>query len=71
MTTSLIAALIWLVSANVIGMFPSKKKHWPAAYALIAIGVPLLGWVTYQNGPVIGLLALIAGSRMNRANEWS
>ncbi len=66
MTTSLICALLWLVLANVIGMFPSRKKHWPAAYALIAIGIPLLGWVTLENGPFVGLLALIAGSSVLR-----
>jgi len=66
MSWSLIAALIWLVSANVIGMFPSKTKHWPAAYGLITVGIPILGWVTYQSGPVIGLLALIAGSSILR-----
>ncbi|MEE9389007.1 MAG: DUF2484 family protein [Paracoccaceae bacterium] len=66
MSPSLIAALTWLVLANVIGMFPSRKNHWPAAYILIAIGVPLLGWVTLQNGPIIGLIALIAGSSILR-----
>jgi len=66
MTLSLITALLWLVLANVIGMFPSKHNHWPSAYALIALGIPLLGWVTYQNGPVIGLLAMIAGASILR-----
>ncbi len=66
MSLSLIAVLFWLVLANVIAMFPSKKNHWPAAYALIAIGVPLLGWATLENGPVIGLLSLIAGASVLR-----
>ncbi len=66
MSTSLIVALIWLVLANVIGMFPSRKKHWPAAYFLIAIGIPLLGWVTYETGAIVGLIALIAGSSILR-----
>ncbi|MGR3344687.1 MAG: DUF2484 family protein [Paracoccaceae bacterium] len=66
MNTSLILALLWLVLANVVGMFPSKKKHWPAAYALIAVGVPILGYVTYESGPIFGLLALIAGASILR-----
>lgn len=66
MNTSLIIALLWLVLANVIGMFPSKRKHWPAAYFLITIGVPILGYVTYENGPIIGLLTLVAGASILR-----
>lgn len=58
--------LIWLVAANVIGMFPSKDLHWRAAYVLIAIGVPLLGWVTWESGPVVGLLLLAAGASILR-----
>ena len=61
MTPSLIFALVWLIAANVAGMIPSRDQHWSRAYALIAVGVPLLGWVTYENGPLIGLLCLAAG----------
>ena len=59
-------SLAWLVAANVIGMFPSKDLHWRAAYVLIAIGVPLLGWVTWESGPVVGLLLLAAGASILR-----
>ncbi|MCT8161032.1 DUF2484 family protein [Pseudoruegeria sp. SHC-113] len=62
MTPSLILACLWVVIANLIAMFPSKHHHWPAAYGLIAVGVPLLGWVTYQNGPWIGLAVFAAGA---------
>ena len=51
----LVLSLLWLVVANVIAMFPSKDKHWRAAYVLIALGVPLLGWVTWVAGPVVAL----------------
>ncbi len=61
MTASLILAFVWLIAANVAGMLPSRDNHWSRAYALIALGIPLLGWVTYQNGPWIGLLCLAAG----------
>ncbi len=66
MSLSLVLALCWLVAANVIGMFPSKRNHWPAAYALIAIGIPLVGYVTYENGPMVGLIALAAGASILR-----
>lgn len=61
MTPSLIAAALWAVTANLIAMLPSKRGHWPAAWALIAVGIPLVGWVTFQNGPVVGLVVLAAG----------
>jgi Protein of unknown function (DUF2484) len=61
MTPSLIAGLIWLIAANVIAMFPSRDQHWRAAYVLIALGIPLVGWVTYEAGPIWGLIMLAAG----------
>jgi hypothetical protein len=57
---------LWLIAANVIAMFPSRDKHWRAAYVLIALGVPLLGWVTYEAGPIIGLVILAAGASILR-----
>jgi hypothetical protein len=58
--------LVWLVAANVIAMFPSRDKHWRAAYVLIALGVPLLGWVTYEGGPILGMVVLAAGASILR-----
>lgn len=66
MSLSLLGALLWLVVANVIALFPSRDHHWRAAYILIAIGIPLLGWVTWQNGPWVGLIALAAGASILR-----
>jgi len=63
---SLIAALVWLVVANVLAALPSNDNHWRRAYFLIAVGVPLLGWVTYENGMWIGLICLGAGVSMLR-----
>ena len=70
MSTALILALLWLVLANGIAMFPSRDHHWRAAYALIAIGIPILGWVTYVNGPFWGLLILAAGASVLRWPVW-
>lgn len=61
MNLSLILACLWVVLANLLAMLPSRDNHWRRAYMLIAVGVPLLGYVTWQNGPWIGLLALAAG----------
>ena len=36
MSWSIVGACVWLIVDNVIAMFPSKRKHWPAAYVLIA-----------------------------------
>ena len=61
MSLSLILACIWLVTANVLAMVPSRDNHWSRAYVLIAVGIPLLGYVTYENGPFIGLIAMACG----------
>jgi hypothetical protein len=61
MNWPLVLAFLWLLAANVIAMFPSRDNHWRNAYALIAVGVPILGLVTWQDGPVWGML-LLAGA---------
>ena len=66
MSLSVTLACLWVVVACVIAMFPSKRHHWPAAYALIAVGIPILGYVTYENGPWFGLIALFAGASILR-----
>ncbi|MCI2398147.1 DUF2484 family protein [Aliiroseovarius subalbicans] len=66
MTLSLSLACAWAVLANVIAMFPSRRAHWPAAYGLIAVGIPLLGYVTYENGPLVGLIVAGAGMSILR-----
>lgn len=61
MNASLTLAAVWFIIANLIAMVPSKRNHWPQAYILIAVGVPILGYVTFQNGPWVGLLVLAGG----------
>lgn len=61
MSLSTILACFWALAANLIAMLPSRRNHWPAAYGLIALGVPILGLVTYQHGPWLGLLVMAAG----------
>ncbi len=66
MTGSLILAALWALAANVLAMLPSRDNHWRSAYGLIATGIPILGYVTYQNGPWIGLAVLLAGMSVLR-----
>ncbi len=66
MSISLILACIWAITANVLAMTPSKDNHWRRAYVLICLGIPLLGYVTYENGPWIGLVVLLAGMSVLR-----
>ena len=66
MSLSLALACGWLVLANVAALIPSRDNHWARAYGLIALGVPLVGWVTWVNGPIVGLLVLAAGASVLR-----
>lgn len=61
LTLSLFCACLWMVTANVLALLPSRDNHWARAYGLIATGVPLLGWVTLQNGPIVGLVVMACG----------
>ena len=66
MNLSIILACLWALVANVLATLPSRDSHWTRAYALIAIGIPVLGFVTWQNGPWIGFLVLAAGASVLR-----
>lgn len=66
LSVSLVLAAIWVLLASVLAMLPSRDNHWRRAYILIAIGVPVLGFVIYQNGPWWGLAVLLAGMSILR-----
>ncbi|MBR2658072.1 MAG: DUF2484 family protein [Loktanella sp.] len=66
MTAPLVAIALWVVLAFVMAAFPSSDNHWRRAYVLIAIGLPLLVWVTWQAGPWVGALALVVGGSVLR-----
>lgn len=65
-TLALIAALLWLIAANLIGMFPSKDHHWSNAYKLIAVGLPILLWLALSNGLLWAAAFLIAAGSVLR-----
>ena len=66
MILPLALSFLWLTLANVLAMLPSRDHHWRNAYILIAIGIPLLGWVTYEAGPVWGLILLAMAASVLR-----
>jgi len=66
MSISLVLACVWALVANVLAMTPSKDYHWRNAYILIGIGISLLGFVTWQNGPLVGLVVLVAAMSVLR-----
>jgi hypothetical protein len=62
---ALVAACVWVVVAGLISLLP-RRLHPPGAYALAATGIPILGWVTWTNGPFWGLLCLLGGASVLR-----
>lgn len=56
-----IAACIWVVVAWVLSVVLTSKQSWPAAYALIAFGLPILVWLWRDLGPTAAFIALITG----------
>lgn len=66
MTVSLTLAALWALVANLLAILPSRDNHWRRAYALIAIGIPLLGYVVCENGPWWGLGVLCAAMSVLR-----
>lgn len=66
MTLSLTLAAFWAVIANILAMLPSKDHHWRNAYVLIMVGIPIVGFVTWQHGPWIGMIVLAMGMSVLR-----
>ncbi len=66
MNLSITLACLWAITATLAAMLPARDHHWLAAYLLIAAGIPILGWVTFENGPWIGLIVLAAGASILR-----
>ncbi|MBI6629884.1 DUF2484 family protein [Pontibaca salina] len=61
MTLSLFLAALWAVMANILAVLSDREIYWKRAYVLIGLGVPLIGFVTFQNGPWVGMMVLAAG----------
>lgn len=65
MPLPLILFCVWVVLACCAGLAP-QRFHWPAAWVLIATGIPLLGYVTYILGPFWGVVCFAAGASILR-----
>jgi hypothetical protein len=65
MNTAITLAMIWAVVGSACGFLP-RRMHWPAAWVLIATGIPLLGYLSWKAGPLVGLIALLAGASILR-----
>jgi len=64
-TTSLLLACLWVLVATAIALMP-RRYHVPGAVGLAASGIPLLGLVTWENGPLAGVLAMAAAASVLR-----
>lgn len=61
LASSLFLAALWAVGANLLAILPGRSTHWGRALALIATGVPIVGYVTFQHGPWVGMIVLAMG----------
>ncbi|EBA12803.1 DUF2484 family protein [Roseobacter sp. CCS2] len=66
MTNPLILIGLWVVLAFVMAAIPSNDNHWRRAYVLIAVGMPLVIWIFWNDGFLMGALALLAGGSILR-----
>jgi hypothetical protein len=66
MSIPLVLAALWALVANLLAMLPSRDQHWRSAYILIAVGIPIVGWITWAHGPWVGLLVLAGGMSVLR-----
>lgn len=57
--------LVWMLAANLPLLLQGHRRR-AAGYALVPLGVPILGYVTWQAGPVWGLSLLAVGALMLR-----
>ena len=61
MLVCLIFAFLWGLAAGTVPAMP-ERIQWPMAWALIGTGIPLLGFMTIQAGPVFGLGGLVVAA---------
>ena len=61
--SSLFWTVLWLALA--LGLWPIRHRRWPGVLLLVA-GVPVLGLLTYDYGPLTGLAGLAAGAVLLR-----
>ncbi|MFD1883030.1 DUF2484 family protein [Paracoccus pacificus] len=60
---SLALVLLWVLAALLIGRLQTDSRR-RGCLALIVMGIPVLGLVTWIGGPLAGLLAMGLGAAM-------
>lgn len=65
MSGSLLLAAAWIVLACLLAM-ALRRQRGVAIVALIVSGIPVVGWITLQHGPVPGMAALAFGACLMR-----
>ncbi len=57
---------LWVLLAFAMAAVPSNDNHWRRAYVLIGIGVPIVLWIIWNDGVLMGLVALAVGGSVLR-----
>ena len=55
---ALVALCLWVVVAWLLMVTLTAKQSWPAAYVLIAVGVPIVVWLGLAMGAALALLGV-------------
>lgn len=61
MSWTLLLACLWIVGAKLASMRASKRHHWPLAYVLMPLGVPIVVLAWWEHGAVAALFTLAIG----------
>ncbi len=60
---SLLLTLLWLLAAAGVAAF-SRAAQGAAVWALVVVGIPILGLATWEHGPVMGTILLALGATL-------
>ncbi|MBT9382583.1 DUF2484 family protein [Pseudooceanicola sp. CBS1P-1] len=63
---SFLIVLFWVVCGNAVALVPVQRHAEIGRLALIAVGIPCLGYITLQHGPWLGLAMLLLGALVLR-----
>jgi len=58
---------VFLAALWVLAVYLNRGRGRPFAWVLIALGIPVLGIVTFQHGPVLGIVCLVTGTWILRS----
>ncbi|MDA5094469.1 DUF2484 family protein [Aliiroseovarius sp. KMU-50] len=61
MSWTLLLSCLWIIGAKIASMRPSEHKHWPLAYALMPLGVPIVLLAWWEHGAGVAFFVLAIG----------